>query len=95
MDNVCHTLVGVAVARTGLHRKTALATSTAAIAANLPDIDVLVFATSVPAVAFRRGITHGVPAQALLPIACAAVMWWLATCLQTSGGSSRSPTSAS
>jgi len=77
MDNVCHTLVGVAVARTGFHRKTALATTTAAIAANLPDVDVLVFATSMPSVAFRRGITHGLPAQALLPIACAGVMWWL------------------
>ena len=75
MDNVCHTLVGLAVARAGLRKKTALATSTAAIAANLPDIDVLVFATSVPSVAFRRGITHGVPAQLLLPIAFAGVMW--------------------
>jgi inner membrane protein len=75
MDNVCHTLVGVAVARTGLREKTALATATAAIAANLPDIDVLVFATGIPSVAFRRGITHGVPAQVLLPIACAGLMW--------------------
>jgi inner membrane protein len=77
MDNVCHSLLGVAVARAGLHRKTALATSTAAIAANIPDVDVLVFATSVPSVAFRRGITHGIPAQVLLPIACAALMWWI------------------
>jgi len=76
MDNVCHTLVGVAVARTGLHRRTALATSTAAIAANIPDIDVLVFVTNVPSVAFRRGITHGIPAQLLLPILCAGIMWW-------------------
>ena len=29
----------------------------------------------MPAVAFRRGITHGLPAQVLLPIACAGVMW--------------------
>lgn len=75
MDNVCHTLVGLAVAQAGFKRRTALATATAAIAANLPDIDVLVFATDIPSVAFRRGITHGVPAQLLLPIACAAVMW--------------------
>ena len=39
------------------------------IAANLPDVDVLVFATSTPAVAFRRGWTHGVLAQAVLPLA--------------------------
>jgi inner membrane protein len=77
MDNVCHTLVGMAVARTGLQQKTALATATAAIAANLPDIDVLVFLWDTPAVAFRRGITHGVPAQVLLPIGFAALMWWI------------------
>ena len=65
----------MAVARAGLRSKTALATTTAAIAANLPDIDVLVFATDIPSVAFRRGITHGVPAQVLLPIAFAALMW--------------------
>ena len=78
MDNVCHTLVGIAVAQAGFKRRTALATATAAIAANLPDIDVLVFATDIPSVAFRRGITHGVPAQLLLPVACAAIMWLLA-----------------
>ena len=78
MDNVCHTLLGVAVARAGLQRTTSLATATAAIASNLPDIDVLVFATDVPSVAFRRGITHGVPAQVLLPIGFAALMWWIA-----------------
>ncbi|MEX2661620.1 MAG: metal-dependent hydrolase [Vicinamibacterales bacterium] len=75
MDNVCHTLVGVAVAQAGFTRRTALATVTGAIAANLPDIDALVFLTDVPVVAFRRGITHGAPAQLLLPLACAAVMW--------------------
>jgi inner membrane protein len=38
------------------------------VAANLPDIDVLVFATGIPSVSFRRGWTHGVLAQALLPV---------------------------
>jgi inner membrane protein len=75
MDNLCHTLVGVAVTQAGLKRKTALATVTSAIAANLPDIDVLVFLTGTPSVAFRRGITHGVPAQILLPILFAGIMW--------------------
>ena len=78
MDNVCHTLVGAAVTQAGLKRKTALATTASAIAANLPDIDVLVFLTDTPSVAFRRGITHGVPAQILLPVIFAAVMWLIA-----------------
>lgn len=44
------------------------------VAANLPDVDVLVFATEVPSVAFRRGWTHGTLAQALLPIALTGVL---------------------
>jgi inner membrane protein len=75
VDNVCHTLVGVAFGQAGLKRKTALAMPTLAIAANLPDLDVLVFLTDTPSVAFRRGITHGAPAQILLPIAFAGAMW--------------------
>ena len=77
MDNLCHSLVGVAVTRAGLQKTTRLATVTSAIAANLPDLDVLVFLTGTPSVAFRRGITHGVPAQVLLPIGFAALMWWI------------------
>ena len=52
------------------------------IAANLPDIDVLAFATGIPSVALRRGWTHGVLAQALLPVlltaAVVAVARWRA-----------------
>ncbi len=74
MDNVCHTLVGAAFGRAGLARRSRLGSATLMIAANLPDVDVLVFATSTPAVAFRRGWTHGVLAQALLPLALAGLM---------------------
>jgi inner membrane protein len=69
MDNLCHSLVGMALSRAGLHRRTALATSTLIIANNLPDIDVGVFATNTLAMSFRRGWTHGVLAQMTLPIA--------------------------
>ena len=74
MDNVCHTLLGAACARAGLTRPTELGMVTSMIAANLPDIDVLVFATDVPSVAFRRGWTHGVLAQAVLPAVLALAM---------------------
>jgi inner membrane protein len=77
MDNLCHTLVGAALGEAGLKRHTRLASATLMIASNLPDLDVLVFATSVPSVAFRRGWTHGVVAQALLPIACAGLMTFI------------------
>ncbi len=69
MDNICHTLVGAACAEAGLKQRTRYGAAALMIAANLPDVDVLVFATSVPSVAFRRGWTHGVLAQLLLPVA--------------------------
>jgi inner membrane protein len=69
MDNICHTLVGAACSEAGLKRSTRFAAPVLLIAANLPDIDVLAFLSDVPAVALRRGWTHGILAQALLPLA--------------------------
>ena len=64
----------MAMSRAGLNKRTALATSTLVIANNLPDIDVAVFATDTLAMSFRRGWTHGVLAQATLPIALTGAM---------------------
>ena len=74
MDNLCHTLVGAAFGEAGLKHRTRFGHATLMIAANLPDLDALVFATDVSSVAFRRGWTHGIIAQALLPIALTAAM---------------------
>ncbi len=73
MDNVCHTLVGAALAEAGLKRRTTLATATLMIGANFPDVDVI----AVPlghGVDFRRGWTHGVLALAVLPFVLTAMM---------------------
>jgi inner membrane protein len=74
MDNLCHSLVGMAMSRAGFNKRAALATSTLVIASNLPDIDVGVFATGTLAMSFRRGWTHGVLAQATLPIVLTGAM---------------------
>jgi inner membrane protein len=74
LDNLCHSLVGMALSRAGLNKRTALATSTLVIANNLPDIDVAVFATNTLAMSFRRGWTHGVLAQLTLPFALTGAM---------------------
>jgi inner membrane protein len=76
MDNLAHTLAGLALAEAGLRRKTALGATTLAIAANLPDVDALIylFGDGVDALAFRRGWTHGVLAMVVLPFALAGVM---------------------
>ncbi|MGZ8375671.1 MAG: metal-dependent hydrolase [Gemmatirosa sp.] len=79
MDNVCHTLVGLALGEAGLKRRTARGTVTLAIAANLPDLDALLYlgAGGTTALAWRRGWTHGVLALVVLPLLLAlAVAWW-------------------
>src|SRR5919199_6656756 len=73
MDNLCHTLVGAALAESGLRRRTALGTATLLIGANFPDVDVV----AVPigrGLEFRRGWTHGVLALALLPLVLTGLM---------------------
>ena len=73
MDNLCHTLAGAAFGEAGLKHRTRFANPLLMIASNLPDVDVLVFVTGTPSVAFRRGWTHGVLAQALLPLVLTAI----------------------
>jgi len=75
MDNLCHTLAGAALGKAGLATRTRYGMATLMISANLPDIDVAVFLTDTLPMSFRRGWTHGVLAQVLLPVALAAVAW--------------------
>lgn len=74
LDPIAHTLAGATLAQTGLRKLTPLATPTLLIAANLPDVDgVMSFFGSDASLYYRRGMTHGVLAQAILP--------WLLTAL--------------
>lgn len=77
MDPLTHTMAGAVLARAGLDRggTLPLAATTLVLAANAPDIDILVmFAGSYAGVAFRRGWTHGPVALVLLPLALTGVM---------------------
>ncbi|HEY9384339.1 MAG TPA: metal-dependent hydrolase [Gemmatimonadales bacterium] len=76
MDNLTHTLVGLALAESGLKRTTRLATAALIVGANLPDVDGLVylFGSGTDGLAFRRGWTHGVLAMILLPPLLVAVL---------------------
>ena len=67
MDNLTHSLVGAALGRAGLYRRTRYAPGALIIGANLPDIDVigLPFGANLD---FRRGMTHGPIAMAILPL---------------------------
>lgn len=70
MDNLTHTLVGLALAESGLKRRTRFATATLLLGANLPDIDGCMYflGSGTDALAFRRGWTHGVLAMVVLPL---------------------------
>jgi inner membrane protein len=67
-------MLGGALGKAGLATRTPLGMTTLIVANNLPDVDVAVFATDTLAMSFRRGWTHGVLAQATLPIALTAVI---------------------
>ncbi len=69
MDPLTHTLTGLTLAQTGLHRRTSYATAALVIGANLPDIDAIAAGVrSDVALCVRRGWTHGVLAMAVLPL---------------------------
>lgn len=76
MDNLCHTLVGAALAEAGLRKKTPLGTATLLIGANIPDVDGILYWLNRPveALGFRRGWTHGVLAMAVWPVVLAGIM---------------------
>ena len=61
------------------------------ISANIPDLDVLVFATGTPPVSFRRGITHGVVAQVVLPIVLTGIFMVVAQLRPPRDGDERPP----
>ena len=78
MDPITHTLVGAALAQSGLGRRTAYATAALLIGSNLPDMDAVsqIFGMDT-ALGFRRGWTHGFPALLALPLLLTGVLFLL------------------
>jgi inner membrane protein len=77
MDPITHTMAGAVIARAGLDRggRLPLAGATLMLAANAPDIDILVmFVGNYAGLAFRRGWTHGPVALVVLPLLLTALM---------------------
>src|SRR6266850_7786453 len=74
MENVCHTLTGLALARAGLGKTTPLATTALVIGANLPDVDLAWSSFRSVLVYYHehRGFTHSIAGFAVL-----ALSWWI------------------
>lgn len=68
-------MTGAALSAVGLRRTTPLATATLVLAANAPDVDIVAQTFgSYTALAWRRGLTHGVPALLVLPFLVTGVI---------------------
>ena len=72
MDNLTHSLIGVALSRAGLNRVTPHATAILLVAVNLPDLDIVSLAGGdLTYLDLHRNLTHGfamTPLLALLPV---------------------------
>lgn len=92
MEPLTHILTGACLGRSGLNRKTALATVTLTLATESPDIDILAyFRGSVFGFAHHRGFTHsliGAPLMAAFVIGL--VRGWYAL-IKSQGRDTRTP----
>lgn len=81
MEPITHFLTGACLGRSGLNRKTALATLTLTLAAEAPDLDVIGrFRGRAFGFAHHRGFTHsflGVPLDAVVVVGFVYFLWQL------------------
>lgn len=79
MDNLTHSLAGIALSRAGLNRLTSGATPVLLFAANIPDIDILSFlGGSAAYLKWHRAHTHALlfgPLMAILPVLAVGLFW--------------------
>jgi inner membrane protein len=78
MDNLTHSLVGWALAETGLKNRTRKGLAACVLGANMPDIDVFFGWAPWAPLAMHRGFTHGLVGGVLLmPPLLAGLLWLL------------------
>jgi inner membrane protein len=82
VDNLTHTLYGLALANTGLRRTAPHATLTLIIAANLPDVDLLsLFWGQIHYLKYHRGITHSLCGVILGALLLASAVYCVNECM--------------
>lgn len=76
MDNLTHTLTGLALSQAGLNRKTRFATLALVVGANLPDVDLLTrFAGAATYLKYHRGIAHSLLGVVVLGALLAGIIY--------------------
>jgi inner membrane protein len=77
MDNITHTLTGLAISQAGFNRKTRYATLAIVVGSNIPDVDSISgFWGSVAYLQHHRGITHSIVGVMVLGIVLAATIYF-------------------
>jgi inner membrane protein len=77
MDNLTHTLTGIALSQAGLNRKTRFATLALILGSNAPDADVLTrFRGSATYLEYHRGITHSLLGATVLAAGLACLIYF-------------------
>jgi inner membrane protein len=81
MDNITHSLAGLALSQIGFNRKTRYATAALIVSSNIPDIDVAWSGggNGINYLAHHRGITHSIVGVAALAVLTAALFAYLAS----------------
>lgn len=78
MDNLTHTLTGLALSRAGLNRFSPQATWLLLLAANAPDVDIVTaFGGSAFYLDYHRHLTHSFLAAPLIALLPVAIVRWL------------------
>jgi inner membrane protein len=77
LDNLTHTLVGIALSRAGFKSRVRHSTAALIFAANAPDIDLLWSWPGINYLRYHRGFTHSILALPLWTLLIAAVLQWL------------------
>ena len=78
MDNLTHTLAGVALSQAGLNRKTRFATVAVILGSNAPDIDIVTrLGSGATYLKYHRGITHSIPGVIVLAAVVTAIVYAL------------------
>jgi inner membrane protein len=77
MDNLTHTLAGIALSRAGLNRKTRFATLALILGSNAPDVDIVTrFGGSLTYLKYHRGITHSLLGATGLAVLLAVLIYF-------------------
>lgn len=78
MDNLTHTLTGIALGQAGLNRKTRFATLALILSSNAPDADIVTRVRGSAAyLEYHRGITHSLTGLTVLAVVLAGTIYLL------------------